>query len=436
MIDKNKLAQYIEEKWIISQVHPTLPLTIYNYSQSTQFERKWDEITLACRGLVLDENGTIVARPFKKFFNWEEIKDHPEFPASKFAMPYEVFDKEDGSLGIGFFYKGTFVVATRGSFTSDQAIRATTLLKKYDLSAAANFSTMTFLFEIIYPENRIVVDYKGEEKLVMLGMVETSTGEEVSYDIAKRVAEKMGMPFVKKWEEDLTFEKIKALNTENKEGVVVKFSWGRMKIKFDDYVALHRILTNCSSYDIWENLMTFGELPKELFDKVPDEFFGWVRETRDRIMEDFQFIEAAARAEFKVVLGKLFEDENFDIDYTSQFDASFAEKVKGHRMAGLLFALKKMYAKQGRSTVKEMVIQKKKMASNALFTLKEILSLKLQDTDELTISQDEKEHFVIRVYRERPETDEELLKKQTEGFHQAIWKMVKPEYSKPFAEKE
>jgi len=62
------LQEYEKEGWLISQSHPTLPLTIWNYSRTTQFEGKWDEITIMCRGLVTDdETGEVVARPFKKF---------------------------------------------------------------------------------------------------------------------------------------------------------------------------------------------------------------------------------------------------------------------------------------------------------------------------------------------------------------------------------
>ena len=51
-----------------------------------------------------------------------------------------------------------------------------------------------------------------------------------------------------------------------------------MKIKGDEYVRLHRILTNISNRDIWEYLK--DEKPfDELLEKVPDEFNNWVKET-------------------------------------------------------------------------------------------------------------------------------------------------------------
>lgn len=353
---KETLQKYIDEGWVISQRHPYLPLTIYNYSQSTQFEKKWDDVTLQCRGLVIDDDGNIVARPFKKFFNWEEIVY--AVPAEQFARPFEVFDKMDGSLGIVFYYANQWVVATRGSFASDQAVKAKEILDaKYKMHRVPG--EYTYLVEIIYPANRIVVDYGEKEELVLIGAIDTGKDEDLSYETLKEISVLTGMPIVTKYDGLNDFESIKALNWENKEGMVIRFDNGlRMKIKFSDYVALHRILTQCSSYDIWENLKTFGELPKELFDKVPDEFFDWVREVRDQIVANYNFIEATAKAEFELV------KKSLEGTPENEYAKAFALKVQNHKMKGLLFSLR--------------------------------------------VGQD---------------------------ISQAIWKMVKPDYSKPFAEK-
>ena len=78
----------VEEGWLISQNHPTLDLTIYNYSQKTQYESNWNKHTLMCRGLVLNSKGDIVARPFPKFFNYEEVAGKVPTRES-----YEIFEK-------------------------------------------------------------------------------------------------------------------------------------------------------------------------------------------------------------------------------------------------------------------------------------------------------------------------------------------------------
>jgi RNA ligase len=136
-----KLEQYSRTGHLFKQNHPTLPLSIWNYSPEVQYRQLWDDITLQCRGIVTDNEGNVVARPFKKFFNIEEGNHNP-------TEEFEVFEKMDGSLGILFNYKDEWVFATRGSFTSDQSKRAYKLLEKYPIENLDKKNT--YLFEIIY----------------------------------------------------------------------------------------------------------------------------------------------------------------------------------------------------------------------------------------------------------------------------------------------
>ena len=170
----NILNDYKERGLLYSQTHPTLPLTIWNYTEKVQYESLWDEVTLATRGLVTDGSGRVVARPFSKFFNVEEGKHTP-------TQDFEVFEKMDGSLGIVFVYEGQVVYATRGSFASDQAKWMADWGGKYNFSHII-VEGYTYLFEIIYPQNMIVVNYGGESRLVLLGVIKTDTGEEASWD--------------------------------------------------------------------------------------------------------------------------------------------------------------------------------------------------------------------------------------------------------------
>ena len=134
------LNKYYEEGLVYKQVHPTLPLTIWNYSEKVQYENLWNEITLQTRGLVTDDKGNVVARPYRKFFNMEERKHTP-------TPDFEVYDKLDGSLGILFNYEGEWVFATRGSFNSDQSVKGLELLQKYDYYKL--HKDYTYLFEIM-----------------------------------------------------------------------------------------------------------------------------------------------------------------------------------------------------------------------------------------------------------------------------------------------
>ena len=277
-----KLNQYYEDGLLYKQVHPTLPLTIWNYTEKVQFENLWDDVTIMCRGLVTDDKGDIIARPFKKFFNIEEGKYTP-------TEKFEVFEKMDGSLGIVFWYEGQWILATRGSFTSDQAIKGTEILKRYNTDIL--FRHMTFCFEIIYPENRIVLDYGGEEKLVMLGAFDR-WGKD--YDISDW--DEWGFDVVKKYDGIKDFKELKSMVKDDQEGFVVKFTNGdRVKIKGVEYLRLHKIMTNMSTTAVWECLKN-GDDIETLLKDVPDEFYKKIKDyVRDLRYAHFQISERAGK---------------------------------------------------------------------------------------------------------------------------------------------
>ncbi len=277
-----KLNKYYEDGLLYKQVHPTLPLTIWNYSEKVQFENLWDEVTLMCRGLVTDNEGNMVAIPFQKFFNIEENRFTP-------TENFEVYEKMDGSLGIVFWYDGQWVVATRGSFTSDQAIKATEILKKYNKDIM--FRHLTFCFEIIYPENRIVLDYGDDEKLVLLGSF-NKDGKEVDVDMWSQY----GFDVVKKYDGIKDFNQLKSMIKDDQEGFVVKFSNGdRIKVKGVEYLRLHKIMTNMSTTAVWECLKNGDDIETILKD-VPDEFYEKIKSyAKDLRYGFFQISERAGK---------------------------------------------------------------------------------------------------------------------------------------------
>ena len=123
MFSQAQLNSHIEAGWIRVQKHPDHDLFIYNYTQAAQYARTWDEITLNCRGLILDNRMNTIARPFRKFFNLGEMENQiiPD-------EPFEVFEKLDGSLGIMYWIDGEAFIASRGSFASKQSAVANQML--------------------------------------------------------------------------------------------------------------------------------------------------------------------------------------------------------------------------------------------------------------------------------------------------------------------
>ena len=267
------LNKYYEEGLVYKQVHPTLPLTIWNYSEKVQYDNLWDEVTLQTRGLVTDDEDNIIARPFRKFFNDTEGRHTP-------TEEFDVYEKMDGSLGILFNYQDQWVMATRGSFVSEQAIKGFEMFKNYDYEKL--HKNYTYLFEIIYKENRIVVQYDYND-LILLGMIETKTGYEVDLhnegtDIRlKNLINNLGFKVVRKFDKVKSYEPLKHFIPDSKEGYVVRFSNGdRIKIKGEEYLRLHKLMTNVSTTAVWE-MLSEGRDVLELLKGVPDEFYKKVK---------------------------------------------------------------------------------------------------------------------------------------------------------------
>ncbi|MEV0091386.1 RNA ligase [Streptomyces sp. NPDC050738] len=300
LVDPDLLAQSISAGYVREQVHPSLPYRILNYTEKAQYERVWDTVTRQCRGLIVDADGRVLARPYAKFFNYAE------HPAGSFALdaPVMVTDKLDGSLGILYPTPDGHAVATRGSFASDQAQHATKLWQERYAPAVEPAPGVTYLFEIIYPANRIVCDYGGLDDLVMLGGVETASGTPVAAD-----ALPWSGPRVTTFGYGTLRDALAAEPRGGAEGLVLRFpddDHTMIKIKQDDYVALHRIVTGLNARGVWERLGA-GEETAAICDGLPDEFHDWVRGVAADLTARRDAVLASAQAEHRRILGELAE---------------------------------------------------------------------------------------------------------------------------------
>lgn len=288
------IKPYIEQKLISEQAHPEdRDIRIFNYTQHCQFEQAWNPITKACRGLIMNiKTNEIIARPFEKFFNYEEhiAKGWP-IPTDE---PMVISEKLDGSLGILYILDGKPWIATRGSFTSDQAIWATEWYRKNVEQGEIIEPGITNLFEIIYPENRIVVNYDFSG-LVHLASIENATGKTVPIHWGEPIRKAPTITTQHAFSAAYVEETLKKSQRENFEGFVIYFpiSNVRIKIKLAEYVRLHKLVTGVSEIAIWEHLRDGNDLD-DLLEKVPDEFFQWVKKVQDRLAHDFWCIEEEA----------------------------------------------------------------------------------------------------------------------------------------------
>jgi len=254
------LQKEVKEGRVVCRKHPKEELYIYNYTKKTQIDRLWNETNKLARGLILDFKGNVVVRPFAKFF--DQADNVPDEPC-------EITEKLDGSLGIVYQVRDDVFIATRGSFDSEQAIEANKILQTQkscgktlkEILLSRPVKHVTYLFEIIYPENRIVVDYGSGRRLIFLDAIETDTGTSLSTErehMRRLLPEDHSRVVFSGWYNSEACKEAIAsyLSQQNIEGLVVSFPLSnvRWKIKAEPYVVAHKIKYQYTDKHIWKIL--------------------------------------------------------------------------------------------------------------------------------------------------------------------------------------
>jgi RNA ligase len=319
--EMDELTAAMEAGLVREQRHPSLPLRIINYTAAAQYTRTWTPVTLNCRGLILDDDDKIVARGFPKFFNLGEIDPADE----RLTWPFTIAEKYDGSLGIAWSYGGEWGIATRGSFTSPQARWATAWMDEHhpDMEWLPG---STPLFEIVYPENQIVIPY--EPDMVLLALLDNENGHSLPGSLGSTFTTAEPLPVDCPPSE--VAERFGIDNGRN-EGFVLTFHGPhaeqfRVKVKLSEYVKLHAIITQTSPVSVWRALSE-GVDPTTMADKVPDEFHGWLTTTVAELTGRYDLTLHDARATFDRI-AHLVGDR-----------AAFAAEAKKTPNPALLFAL-------------------------------------------------------------------------------------------------
>ena len=263
-------------------------LVLFHYTQDCIFDRSWDDITLNARGIIFNKvTKELIAKPWSKFFNIGETP-YTNIKELEKLGKFHTTVKVDGSLGILYKHNSEWFITTKGSLNSDQGIWATKWAREnMDLSTIDNH--YTYLFEIIYPENRIVIDYKGFRGLILLGMVNKESGKEVNYKILQQYATKIKVKCVMQFAcnnlNDLV-DYCKTL-TSSQEGFVITFSNGfKVKIKGDEYLKIHKIISNLTPLAFWEAWDINGKcIPPWYLQQIPEEFRNFTDKTSKSIKQ-------------------------------------------------------------------------------------------------------------------------------------------------------
>jgi len=237
----------LESKYAVTaKRHPKYNnLVLFKYSQiDSPFA---DPMVRECRGVILDEskNWEVVARPFDKFFNYGE-----GHAATIDWATARVQEKLDGSLVTMYYYDGQWQIATSGTPDAGGQVGDFGILFRdlfwqvwndagYELPHES-YKDLTFMFELMTPENRVVVRHQ-ERKLALIGVRNRVNGHEIPVEHMAG----QDIPYVKDHSltsVDAIVETFNTMDPLKQEGyVVVDANFNRIKVKHPGYVAIHHL---------------------------------------------------------------------------------------------------------------------------------------------------------------------------------------------------
>lgn len=256
-------------------------------SDITEIWEKWDGFLQSCRSITIDlKNETILTPPFDKFFNIDELPSTSWDVVNSLmdnAKEIEFSNKLDGSICIcRYLGNDDYFITSSGSVDPD-ALNSTVLramIKKfYSFDEESRnirymvrcYPEYTFMFEYIALDNQIVVKYQPEDEgFYLIGIRNNNTGDIFSYKEIQRRAIKFGVRSTTIFNMPLSkimgiLKKVKATQME---GIVINIDKHLFKLKADDYVQIHRILSKISAPSVIIKAIADG-IYDDLLSKVP-----------------------------------------------------------------------------------------------------------------------------------------------------------------------
>lgn len=302
---------------------------VFNGENDITNENFWDlynGLYQECRSLVIDiEKEEIVLSPFKKFRNLNEgIENQIDVITDKInnAKYIEVTNKLDGSMQSARFYNDKIIMSGSQSIDPNNSWRLqdgyNILTSQHDYAQMIKYEPdFTFIFEYISLKDAHVVNYqKEDEGLYLLGIRDVYTGEQLSYKLVKRFADRYNVKMTQIF--DKTFNEVmqdtKKYKSHELEGYVLNIEGHLVKIKCDDYVHIHKILSNISSINliiqhIADN--TFDDLVSKVPEsyrqrvmKVANLIFDYIKKTNKEIDKDFNEAPKETKKDFMIWVEK------------------------------------------------------------------------------------------------------------------------------------
>ncbi len=248
-INQQHLKKYMDSGFFYCEKHPIFDIYLFNSIEWKKKEIVWDQNNRIFKGIVLDNTGNILCRPFQKFFTVRKLVSDSSFLLSNGELfsyadtGFRAFEKIEGHLCYLFWYQNEPIITSQKSFTNDISIKAKEILKsKYINSITQLDKNNTYAFELVTPELRLLIDYGDIEDLFLIGVINNKSGQLIK-DFKNNI-----FPEPKKLKK-LSINSIFKLNQKNKEGLIIRFDNGEMvKYKFKWYYEVMNLLNQSLIY--------------------------------------------------------------------------------------------------------------------------------------------------------------------------------------------
>lgn len=215
-----------------------------------------------CRSIVIDIfKDSIVLCPFRKFFNINELEETSlENIKSRIEKAYtiEFSNKLDGSMQSATWYDNKIIMAgsqainPENSWRLQDGYRMIMKLPGYEKMLKEHIG-ITFIFEYISLKDAHVVKYKKEQEgLYLIGMRINKTGNELPYHTVITIANIYGIPTTNIFDKtlDQVMNELDDKSSDEAEGFVINIDGYKAKVKYNDYVHIHKALSKLSSINL------------------------------------------------------------------------------------------------------------------------------------------------------------------------------------------
>jgi hypothetical protein len=223
------------------------------------------------------------------------------------------------------YYNGSVVLAGTQALDPEQSFRVTiglSLLDQNYMNMLIENPDCTFIFELICKEDQHVVVYSEDRRgLYLIGIRNVMTGRESPYSEVIETAQKYGVKHTNVF--DKTFDQLlNSLNdksSDEAEGFVINIDGYKVKLKYNDYIKIHHMLSKMVSTNTIIKCVDDGSWD-DVRCKIPEAY----RADADIVAND-------VKAYIKMMIAKI---DNLYLDCTNHYGrgATVAEDRKAFAM--------------------------------------------------------------------------------------------------------